>query len=55
MPVLLPASRESAHASDLAVSAVKPIIDKLAFLATVADREGKISTTLQCAFLMPLA
>jgi len=39
IPVLLPATRESVHTSDVAMSAVKPIVDKLAFLATMADRE----------------
>jgi hypothetical protein len=41
MPVLFPASSDSLHAAELAMDAVKPIIDQLAFLATVADREGE--------------
>lgn len=49
MPVLLPATRESVHALDVAMSAVKPIVDKLAFLATMADHEGeKSNITLTC-------
>ena len=41
MPIFLPSSRELARASDLTMSAVKPIVDKLAFLATMADHEGE--------------
>jgi hypothetical protein len=46
IPVLLPATRESARVSDLSINAVKPMIDKLAVLATVADREGERSRAL---------
>ncbi|KAF8589470.1 hypothetical protein K439DRAFT_1612698 [Ramaria rubella] len=39
IPILLPESSKSSRAVDHTMSAVKPIIEKLAFLATTADHE----------------
>lgn len=39
IPILFPVPRERSGAADLTMSAVKPIVEKLALLATTADRE----------------